>query len=282
MTVHNPHRPVIALAMGDPAGISTRTDRKAHLPRRDPRLCAPDRDRRPAGFSTRARGSAGVSPDLPNVTPAADPRSIGDAAFMDIAHLDPVTIERGVASQAGGAFALENYRRALTLARDKRADAVCFTPFNKKAIAAGASASTTTRSRFPPRLPGLKTPASEFNVLDKLWNARVTSHIALRDVASLLSVERIHRALTLDERVYAAGRICNAPHRGWPGSTRMPAMAAISAARRSTSSSPPSRQAGRMASPWKGRFRPTRFSCAPRAAPSMRCSRCITTRARSR
>jgi len=34
-------------------------------------------------------------------------------------------------------------------------------------------------------------------VLDKLWNARVTSHIALKDVASRLSVERIHRALTL-------------------------------------------------------------------------------------
>jgi 4-hydroxythreonine-4-phosphate dehydrogenase len=34
-------------------------------------------------------------------------------------------------------------------------------------------------------------------VLDRLWNARVTSHIALRDVASRLSVERIHRALNL-------------------------------------------------------------------------------------
>src|SRR3981081_3060761 len=52
---------------------------------------------------------------------------------------------------------------------------------------------------FSAEIAGLKTPASEFNVLDKLWNARVTSHIALKDVASRLSVDRIHRALTLTD-----------------------------------------------------------------------------------
>jgi 4-hydroxythreonine-4-phosphate dehydrogenase len=64
-----------------------------------------------------------------------DLRSIdGDAAFVDLGHLDPALIARGTASEAGGAFALENYRQALTLARNGQADAVCFTPFNKKAM----------------------------------------------------------------------------------------------------------------------------------------------------
>jgi 4-hydroxythreonine-4-phosphate dehydrogenase len=52
---------------------------------------------------------------------------------------------------------------------------------------------------FSAEVVGLKTPASEFNVLDRLWNARVTSHIPLKDVAARLSSERIHRALKLTD-----------------------------------------------------------------------------------
>ncbi len=36
-------------------------------------------------------------------------------------------------------------------------------------------------------------------MLGELWNARVTSHIPLKDVAARLSGERIHRALTLTD-----------------------------------------------------------------------------------
>jgi 4-hydroxythreonine-4-phosphate dehydrogenase len=133
------------------------------------------------------------------VTPSVNPRSIdGDAVFMDLNHLDPAGIERGTASEAGGAFALENYRHALTLARDGLADAVCFTPFNKRAMRL-ARPGYDDEIAFSAEVVGLQTPASEFNVLDKLWNARVTSHIALKDVASRLTVERIHRALQLTD-----------------------------------------------------------------------------------
>ncbi|SDP50391.1 4-hydroxythreonine-4-phosphate dehydrogenase PdxA [Afipia sp. GAS231] len=196
MTVHDPHRPVIALAMGDPAGISPELTAKLTCldeVRAVARLLVIG-DRRV--FDEGAR-IAGLTPDLPNLSPSTDPRSIaGEAAFMDLGHLDPATIERGVAVKAGGAFALENYRRALVLAREGQADAVCFTPFNKKAMRL-ARPQYDDEIAFSAEIAGLKTPASEFNVLDKLWNARVTSHIALKDVASLLSVERIHRALTL-------------------------------------------------------------------------------------
>jgi 4-hydroxythreonine-4-phosphate dehydrogenase len=197
MNVHSTLKPVIALAMGDPAGISPElTAKLAGLDevRAQARLLVIG-DRRV--FDEGAR-IAGVTLKLPTVTPAADPRSIGDAAFMDLAHLDPDTIVRGTASQAGGAFALENYRRALTLARDGKVDAVCFTPFNKKAMRLARS-EYDDEIAFSAEIAGLKTPASEFNVLDKLWNARVTSHIALKDVAARLSVERIHRALQLTD-----------------------------------------------------------------------------------
>jgi 4-hydroxythreonine-4-phosphate dehydrogenase len=190
-------KPIIALAMGDPAGISAElTARLAALEE----VCqAADLivigDRRVFDAGARV---AGVRPELETVAPDANLAMADGAVFVDLAHLDPATIECGVASKAGGDFALANYRHALTLARNGQADAVCFTPFNKKAMRL-ARGDYDDEIAFSAEVVGLTTPASEFNVLGKLWNARVTSHIALKDVASRLSTERIHRALTLTD-----------------------------------------------------------------------------------
>ena len=214
-------RPVIALAMGDPAGIS---------PELTAKLVALD------DISAKARlvvigdirlfsegaHAAGVTPSVKTVAPGANLQTDDDTPlFIDLAHLDPARIERSVASEAGGAFALANYRHALTLARDGKADAVCFTPFNKRAMRL-ARPSYDDEIAFSAEIAGLTTPASEFNVLDKFWNARVTSHIALKDVASQLSTDRICRALTLTDQCmrnagFATPRIAVAglnPHAG--------------------------------------------------------------------
>ncbi|HZR85712.1 MAG TPA: 4-hydroxythreonine-4-phosphate dehydrogenase PdxA [Bradyrhizobium sp.] len=214
-------RPIIALAMGDPAGIS---------PELTAKLVALDEVRETAQlvvigdvrvFNEGAR-VAGVTPALKAVAPGTNLDTGDDVPlFIDLAHLDPASIERGAATEAGGAFALANYRHALTLARDGQVDAVCFTPFNKRAMRL-ARPSYDDEIAFSAEIAGLTTPASEFNVLDKLWNARVTSHIALKDVASQLSTERIHRALTLTDQCmrsagFAAPRIAVAglnPHAG--------------------------------------------------------------------
>jgi 4-hydroxythreonine-4-phosphate dehydrogenase len=198
-------RPIIALAMGDPAGISPElTAKLAALDevRARARLVVIG-DRRILDEGTCV---AGIKPELATVEPGTNLRAGADKPlFIDLAHLDPARIERGVASEAGGKFALANYAHALTLARDGRADAVCFTPFNKRAMRLARS-SYDDEIAFSSEIVGLTTPASEFNVLDRLWNARVTSHIALKDVPSSLSTERIHRALNLtDQCMRSAG-----------------------------------------------------------------------------
>ena len=197
MSVQPRRKPVIALAMGDPAGISPElTAKVAAL--RDVRQAATlivIGDRRVFDEGARV---AGITPELKTVSPDDNLGTADGAVFMDLAHLDPNSVERGVASQAGGEFALANYRHALTLARNGQADAVCFTPFNKKAMRL-ARGDYDDEIAFSAEVVGLTTPASEFNVLGKLWNARVTSHIALKDVSSRLSTERIHRALTLTD-----------------------------------------------------------------------------------
>jgi 4-hydroxythreonine-4-phosphate dehydrogenase len=42
---------------------------------------------------------------------------------------------------------------------------------------------------------GYRGPCGEFNVLEKLWTSRVTSHIPLKDVAGLLTAEGVAEAI---------------------------------------------------------------------------------------
>ena len=191
-------KPLIALAMGDPAGISPELTAKL-VAQDDVRarcrlLVIGDRRVFEAGAKV-----AAVAPEMIAVEQGADFDELtGDTLFHDLGHLDPARVERGVASLAGGQFALANYKRALEFGRDGRVDAVCFTPFNKAAMRL-ARADYDDEIAFSADVVGLRTPASEFNVLGELWNARVTSHIPLKEVAARLTAERIQRALKLTD-----------------------------------------------------------------------------------
>ena len=128
----------------------------------------------------------------------AIPQRAENHLFVDLGTLDPATITRGSASQAGGTFALANFRAALDLAKSGRVSAVTFTPFNKAAMRMADPAYDDEIS-FVARACGTTSPASEFNILDGLWNARVTSHIALKDVAERITTEAVLRGLQLTD-----------------------------------------------------------------------------------
>jgi 4-hydroxythreonine-4-phosphate dehydrogenase len=130
---------------------------------------------------------------------------IQDVEFQDLKHLDPATIKRGVASKEGGGSALANYRHALRMAADGKAGAVCFTPFNKQAMRL-AHPPYEDEIGFTSGVLGFKGAATEFNILEGLWNARVTSHIPLSKVSAALSVDAIVEALELTATaLHAAG-----------------------------------------------------------------------------
>ena len=129
-------KPVIALAMGDPAGIS---------PELTARVVALEEVRAAARIVV--IGDRRVFDEGARIAKAAVP----ELEFQDLKHLDPSTIQRGVASKAGGVSALANYRHALRMVAEGKADAVCFTPFNKQAMKlADPSYEERTRSALPP------------------------------------------------------------------------------------------------------------------------------------
>jgi 4-hydroxythreonine-4-phosphate dehydrogenase len=123
--------------------------------------------------------------------------------FVEMKHPDPAGIRRGVAAKAGGESAQANYRHALHMVGDGAADAVCFTPFNKQAMRM-AEPTYDDEILFTSNVLGFKDLATEFNVLENLWNARVTSHIPLKEVSAALSVDRIVEALRLTAKALRA------------------------------------------------------------------------------
>ncbi|GGA95211.1 4-hydroxythreonine-4-phosphate dehydrogenase 3 [Brucella endophytica] len=183
-------RPVLALAMGDPAGISPElTARILTLPElRNAAHLAVIGDGR---ILEEGAAIAGVTLDIDYRSPSEfSTEATARPVFIDLGHLDPADVTRGEATLAGGRFATENFRFALHLADQGRVDGVCFTPFNKKAMRY-AYPGYDDEIRFVSDVLAFKGRMREFNVLEKVWNARVTSHIPLSAVSSHLSEEAI-------------------------------------------------------------------------------------------
>jgi 4-hydroxythreonine-4-phosphate dehydrogenase len=198
---------IVGLVLGDPAGI---------------------------GAELAARLLASIDPQ--NVVVIGDARQLGEGAriakvalpgvrTIDMRNADPGALPLGKVSAAGGKAALENFTRGLDLARAGEIDAICFTPFNKQALHLAGNR-FEDELRYAADYLGFRGPVGEFNVLEKFWNARVTSHIPLKEVASQLSRERILEAVTLTHDAlknagFANPRIAVAalnPHAGEGGS----------------------------------------------------------------
>jgi 4-hydroxythreonine-4-phosphate dehydrogenase len=198
----------IAWVMGDPAGIGAELMAgllaRGELPE-DAKVTIIG-DRRVLAAGERVLGLHLDLPVVRDVEAALASNAL--VVVLDTGNLDPATIERGEVSAAGGRSVLENLKTALHLARDGKVDAITFTPFNKQALKLGGNP-FNDELEFMVHELGVEATVGEFNVLDRLWNARVTSHVPLREVAGLLSVERIVERLALTDRTM---RACGIDH----------------------------------------------------------------------
>ena len=218
-------KPRIALAMGDAAGVSAELAAKVLA---DEAVRASSAITVVGDARVLAQGAAvaGVAPDIEIVRDGQAPQGgAGRPVLIDLGDCDPASIKLGEVSEASGRFATENFRRALAMAQAGEADAVCFTPFNKAAMRL-VTPGYEDEIGFTAAAIGFDGVAKEFNVLEGLWNARVTSHVPLKDVAALLTKQRILENLRLThDALRAAGvarpRIAVAalnPHAGEGGS----------------------------------------------------------------
>ncbi len=229
-------RPVIALAMGDPAAIS---------PELTAKLLALDEvidkarivvigDRRVLDDGARI---AAVKLDLGvGITRRRFSKDERAPTFIDLGHLDPASVTRSTATAEGGRFALTNYRHALTMGRDGRVDAVCFTPFNKNAMRLAhpvyddeISFSTTWLGLTARRANSTYWTGCGTHASPRIFHLRRSRRISPGARPARAARSQMPRCARPDSSVRASRS---------PASTPMPAMAEISGGKRSTRSDP--------------------------------------------
>ena len=215
------NRPRVALAIGCPAGIAPElTARMLSEPAVTSKAeLVTIGDRR---VIERAARITGVDLALEFLRPGDDlPGRPAGPIFVDRADLDPTTIPVGAISEAGGRSALGNFKYAIDMAIRGKVDAVAFSPFNKSAMRL-AHPPYEDEGVFLKEMLGIDGTASEFNIIPDLWNARVTSHVPISGVASLITFDNVLRGLRLTDRMmresgYEQPRIAVAalnPHAG--------------------------------------------------------------------
>ena len=187
-------KPTVALFLGDPAGIGAEIVAKVLA---DPEVQAAANLLIVGSRPVLAEGMrvAGVFTDVADSVDAS-PGGDHGPRLVRWAGVEADQFERSVVTAKSGRFMLDGLAEGLRLCRQGAADAMCVAPLNKAALRAGGM-KHPDEMRYFCEVLDFDGPCVEFNVNDKLWTSRVTSHVPLKDVSALLSAERIAEGIEL-------------------------------------------------------------------------------------
>lgn len=126
-------------------------------------------------------------------------------AILDSVKLDGTSLNVATVSKVAGEWQLACLDRAAKLCLERRAGGLCFAPLNKEAMHRGGLKHEDEQPFIADSL-GYAGPMGILNTLGDLWTSRVTSHVALKDVSGMLTVEAVLAAIRLvDATLKAAG-----------------------------------------------------------------------------
>ncbi|MES2999873.1 MAG: 4-hydroxythreonine-4-phosphate dehydrogenase PdxA [Pseudomonadota bacterium] len=202
------HVPVVALTLGDPAGIG---------PELIARLLAQDNITSKANVALigdpwlwqDGQRIAGVSVATLAVASLADVRARTDRTLPAFIAVDTVRageVQRSQAQPAGGRSVIQVLDQCMDAALAGHVDAICFAPLNKFAMKQGGLAHEDELHHFAQHL-GVEGFFCEFNTLDGMWTSRISSHVPTKDVSKYITRERIIDAATLIYRSLQANGI---------------------------------------------------------------------------
>ena len=190
-------RPKIQLLFGDTAGVG-------------PELCAkvaadlPDQARGVQVIFTgdgrileEAQTRVGAPLPLPTIQEIEEAEKRDEPVlFWDFRSEDATTIPRATVSEAAGREVLTSLMQSIRLAKEGRIDGIVFAPFNKESMHRAGSKHYSELELFKEEFGRSDIPG-EFNIMDELWIARVTSHIPVADIAQTLTIDRITHTIDL-------------------------------------------------------------------------------------
>jgi len=203
-------KPVIALTLGDPAGIGA--ELIARL------LALPETTQRAnvvligdAWLWQQGQRIAGIEVATTPVASLTEIRQRADIAlpaFLPVSSVAQQGVQCGQPQAAGGQSVLQILNQGMDAAQAGHIDAICFAPLNKQAMKMGGLQHSDELHHFAEYL-GVKNYFCEFNTLGDLWTARISSHIPLKDAAAQVTAERITAAAELMYQSLLANGIQN-------------------------------------------------------------------------
>ena len=120
--------------------------------------------------------------------------------FLDISKGKNHNYKLAEPSKESGESVLEALDLALTLAKEKKIDAINFAPMNKTSLKLGGNKHSDELQLMAEKLE-VNSFCCEFNVIDNFWTARVTSHIPIKEVAQHITKENIMKPIKLINEV---------------------------------------------------------------------------------
>lgn len=112
----------------------------------------------------------------------------------------------GIANADNGRFMLQALAEGVELVMSGKADAFCFAPLNKSALRQGGMVQEDEMRWFAEQMR-FSGVCGELNVLKKLWTSRVTSHVALHEVSSLLTPGKVADAIRMISQALRASGV---------------------------------------------------------------------------
>ncbi len=201
-------RPVVALTLGDPAGIGpeliARLLAQGDLVGEANVVLVGD-----AWLWEDGQRIAGLRVATAPVASLAEVRGRADSRTPAFVAMDSVRadeVHRGQAEAAGGRSVLQVLDACMDAALRHEIDAICFAPLNKFAMKQGGLKHEDELHHFAVHL-GVKGYFCEFNTLDGLWTSRVSSHVPLKDAPKYLEQGRIEDAARLIYRSLQANGV---------------------------------------------------------------------------
>lgn len=127
---------------------------------------------------------------------------------LDTKDQDPAKVTMGKASAYCGAACVDMIRLACELCKEGKIEGFAFAPFHKAALKEGGC-HFESEHYLMADLFGVTTPFGEINMLGDVMTVRTTSHVPIKDVSEMLTVERISRAIELGYRTAKSAGIAN-------------------------------------------------------------------------
>ncbi len=187
-------RPVLAVTMGDPAGVGPEVIVKALECSEVWDICRPVvvGDARWLEEARRIVGTQRPVRALDAISQAGSGESVD---VLDLANVNAGRLERGRVSPEAGQAAYEYIHRAVRLALEGEAAGVVTAPINKEALHA-AGVPYAGHTEMLAALCAAKDVAMLL-VSGKLWVSHVSTHVSLRQAVERVNVERIIRVIGL-------------------------------------------------------------------------------------